>query len=74
MVNEGKGDRAAQIFAQIAREADAQGISLEKVEALMPAYTDADDKRNMTRLVSDDQYRLAAPVKLTVFGDAYVLR
>jgi chitosanase len=28
----------------------------------------------LRRLVSDDQYRLAAPVKLTVFGDAYVLR
>lgn len=41
MVNEGKGDQAAKIFAQIAREADKQGISLAKVEALMPAYTDA---------------------------------
>lgn len=41
MVNEGKGQQAAQIFAEIARKADQQGISLEKVEALMPAYTNA---------------------------------
>ncbi|SIN72873.1 phage tail tape measure protein [Agromyces cerinus] len=41
MVNEGKGTQAAQIFAEIARKADEQGISLAKVEALMPAYTDA---------------------------------
>jgi hypothetical protein len=41
MVNEGKGQQAAELFAEIAREADKQGISIEKVEALMPAYINA---------------------------------
>jgi len=41
MVNEGKGTQAAEIFAEIARRADEQGIAIGAVEELMPAYTDA---------------------------------
>lgn len=41
MVSEGKGDQAGEIFAQIAEQADKQGISIDKVKNLMPAYTEA---------------------------------
>ncbi|WP_448005331.1 phage tail tape measure protein [Agromyces bauzanensis] len=41
LVNDGHGKQAAEIFAEIARRADEQGIAIEKVEALMPAYSNA---------------------------------
>lgn len=41
MVDNGNGDRAAQIFADLSAQAQAQGISIETLTGLMPAYQDA---------------------------------
>ncbi len=41
MVDNGNGDKAAQIFADLAAQAQAQGYSIEDLNALMPAYQDA---------------------------------
>lgn len=41
MVNRGDGDRAADIFANIRKNAEAQGYSVKQLNEIMPEYQDA---------------------------------
>lgn len=41
MVDSGNGDRAAEIFAAISVQAQAQGYSVKELNALMPAYQES---------------------------------
>lgn len=41
MVQEGRGAEAAELFDRIREKAEQQGISVEKVNGLMPAYAEA---------------------------------
>lgn len=54
MVNQGDADQAADAFREIAKAAEAQGFSVDEVNALMPAYQEAlDGVTNSSTLAGD---------------------
>jgi hypothetical protein len=66
LVEGGASDTAAQAFAKLAREAEAQGTSTEKLRTLLPQYaealTAADTQQQLT---ADSQKELAQQAGLT---------
>ncbi|MFF5186469.1 phage tail tape measure protein [Streptomyces sp. NPDC000345] len=66
LVDGGASDMAAQAFAKLSREAEAQGTSVEKLRTLLPQYaeslTAADTQQQLT---ADSQAELAKQAGLT---------
>jgi TP901 family phage tail tape measure protein len=67
LVESGAPDAAAEAFAWMAREAEAQGTSTEKLRTLMPKYNEAlVGTDTQSKLTAESQAKLAKEAGLTV--------
>ncbi|WP_055525323.1 phage tail tape measure protein [Streptomyces graminilatus] len=67
LVDAGSPDMAAEAFARMAREAEAQGTSTEKLGTLLPKYNEAlVGTDTQSKLTAESQAKLAKEAGLTV--------
>jgi len=66
LVQGGAPDVAAQAFSRLAKEAEAQGTSTEKLRTLLPGYSNAlTDTDTQSKMSADSQAQLAKEMGLT---------